>query len=743
MSPPMKSTSPLRRWLEWLLILVLPIVIAIVVRFENQLFELTKRIPVSPNIQILALVNLNILLIILLFFLIVRNIIRLLIERKNRIPGAHLSTKLVIAFAGMSLLPTILLFLVAAGFITTSIQNWFSAQIESSLQESLEVAQTYYQNSATNALYYADQIARIVKEEKLLNQENLDRLHALIEQKQREYNLGVVEIFSSTQEELVRSSNPQVPTAEFTNPSSAALQEALNGNRLSKVVPAGKADLIRGIVPIRSNWNPDDIVGAVVVNYYVPYSLVSKMKEISTSFEQYKGTKQLKGRVQKVYITILLLVALVILFLATWFGFRVARGITEPIRELAEATGRVAAGDWERTIEARSSDEIGLLVTAFNRMTQDLRQSQSRLRAMNRDLEASNQELEQSRNYIEIVLMNVTAGVVSIDRSGAVLTINPAAEKLLKVRGKEVLHRNFLEVLGTEHTPLVRDFIGEMSASGKDSLRKVVTLSIEESELILQVTVTALRDEGGEMLGTVVIFDDLTQLQKAQRMAAWREVARRIAHEIKNPLTPIQLSAQRLRRRYLDRLGPEETVFDECTTMIVKQVDELKNLVNEFSHFARMPASSPAPHDLNALIEEALVLFRQGHREIRFAFRSDPQLPTVHLDREQIKRVLINLIDNAVAAVGPDGVIEIETSFDPQLGMVTISVVDNGCGVSAEDKPRLFEPYFSTKKAGTGLGLAIVATIVSDHNGYIRVRDNQPRGSRFIVELPVESSRVV
>jgi len=281
-----QTPSKSKRWFEWSLILLLPIAIAITARFENQLFDLTQRIPFSPSIQMLILVNINLLLIILLFFILARNIIRLLIERQDGVPGARLRTKLVVAFAGMSLLPTALLFMVASGFISTSIDNWFNTQIESSLEESLDVARTYYQNSATNALYYADQLARIVKEEKLLNQENLPRLREVIAQKQQEYNLGIVEVFSSTQEELVRASNPQVPKGEITAPSSDLLRKAMLGERTSRVVPAGKADLIRGIVPIYSNWNPQDIVGALVVNYYVPYSLTSKMNEISTNFDQ-------------------------------------------------------------------------------------------------------------------------------------------------------------------------------------------------------------------------------------------------------------------------------------------------------------------------------------------------------------------------------------------------------------------------------------------------------------------------
>jgi two-component system nitrogen regulation sensor histidine kinase NtrY len=248
---------------------------------------------------------------------------------------------------------------------------------------------------------------------------------------------------------------------------------------------------------------------------------------------------------------------------------------------------------------------------------------------------------------------------------------------------------------------------------------------------------TTLKDDNQEFMGTVVVFDDLTELLKAQRMAAWREVARRIAHEIKNPLTPIQLSAQRLRRRYQGRFGSDDPVFDECTRMIIKQVEELKTLVNEFSSFARMPASNPTPNDLNEVVAEALVLFQEGHRNISFRFTPDRLLPRFNLDHEQIKRVVINLLDNAVAAVEPSGAVELTTSFNSALQLATLTVSDNGCGIAEEDKPRLFEPYFSTKKSGTGLGLAIVSTIVTDHNGYIRIRDNEPRGTRFIVELPL------
>jgi two-component system nitrogen regulation sensor histidine kinase NtrY len=733
------NTEVRKRRREWILVVFIFGLVGLSLRYQGQIFNLTSEIPLSGNILVLALINLNILLIILCLFLVMRNIFKLLLERRRGIPGAKLRSKLVLAFVALSLIPTMLLFFVSAGFITNSIENWFNNQIEESLKESLEVAQTYYKNSASNALYYAEQISDAIKNEKLLNEDNLPLLEELIHQKQKEYNLGIVEVFSSTLEELVRAVNPQVPAAEFTDPDSDSIREALQGSRFTRISPIGRADLIRGIVPVYSNWNPDDVVGVVVVNYYVPYSLVNKMKEISNSFDQYKSTKLLKGKIKKGYVLFLLLIALVIIFLATWAGFYLARGITEPIQDLAVATNRVASGDLNVTLDTYSDDEVGSLVEAFNTMTADLRKGQKTIRHANRELQSSNLELEQRRRYMEIVLANVTAGVISIDSRGQITTINKSAEKLLNLYNKEIIGKNFRDIVTPDYLPMIKGILKDLVGSGKDSIRKQISIPRGDTKVVLLVNVTTLKDENNEFMGTVVVFDDLTQLLKAQRMAAWREVARRIAHEIKNPLTPIQLSAQRLRRRYLNRFTTDDTVFDECTGMIIRQVDDLKNLVNEFSSFARMPASNPTPNNLNDVLNEALILFQEGHKEIEFQVDLDHALPIFSLDREQIKRVIINLLDNAVSAIDGQGKINIETAYNQELEIAMFKVSDNGCGIPAEDKPRLFEPYFSTKKSGTGLGLAIVSSIISDHNGYIRVRDNEPQGTHFIVELPISS----
>jgi two-component system nitrogen regulation sensor histidine kinase NtrY len=322
--------------------------------------------------------------------------------------------------------------------------------------------------------------------------------------------------------------------------------------------------------------------------------------------------------------------------------------------------------------------------------------------------------------------------------------MNKSAEKILGIQAEGVLGEVYTRVLPPEQLALTEDLAREVTRSESHSVTREIKLNVRNEILTLLVKFTLLRDDENRYLGVVVVLDDLTQLQKAQRAAAWREVARRIAHEIKNPLTPIQLSAQRLRKRYMSQFVEDGAVFDESTKTIITQVEEIKNLVNEFSSFARMPAANPVPNDLNEIIREAFILYQEAHRHISFVFRPDAKIPVFNLDKEQIKRAIVNLLENAVAAVeekaGEEktGEITIETQLDPLMSLARIEVADNGCGIAMEDKPLLFEPYFSTKVAGTGLGLAIANTIISDHDGYIRVKDNTPQGARFIIEIPIK-----
>ncbi len=737
MSPKNKLAERRKRIREGLIIILAIILIAFLTKAEIRLTQLSVDSAIGSNIAIFAVINIVILLVILLVYLVCRNVVKLLVESRSNPLGARLRTKLVMSFVGLSLVPTMLLFFAAAGFINNTIHNWFNNQIETSLSESLEVAQTYYKNSATNALYYGRQISVFIRTQKLLNQDNLPQLKELIRQKQKEYNLGVVEVYSAQKEELVRASNPDVPKGEFTNPASEDIMRVLSGNELSRINTVGKADLIRGIVPIYSTWNDKDVVGAVVVNYYVPYSLVNKMKEITQSYNEFKQLKILKNPIRAGYILTLFLITTVIVFFAYWMAVYLANSMTKPVQELVEATREVANGNLDVQIQLESDDEIGMLVQSFNKMTNDLQAKQLALNSFNAELSRINLEIEQRRRYMAIVLRNVAAGVISTDKSGIITTINKSAEMLLNINTGTVIGKNFREILKDADLEIVKETLRDLLAARQDTVNRQISVDIHGVRKVLHLHLTMLRDDAGDFLGTVLVLDDLTQVMKVQRMAAWREVARRIAHEIKNPLTPIQLSAQRLRKRYLSRFSDDEKVFDECTEMIIKSVDELKNLVNEFSNFARMPAINPKPNDLNSIIRETLTLYQEAHRKVEFVFEPDSKLPQLVIDRDQIKRVVINILENSLAAMEQQGKIEIRSLFDVELKMVSLTIADNGPGIPMEDKPRLFEPYFSTKKTGTGLGLAIVNSIVSDHNGFVRVRDNHPHGACFVVELPV------
>ena len=736
-----KTKEVRRRRREIILIGILLFLTTLLFFLQTHVTRWGDQVPITNNILVVTIISFNIILLLLMVFLILRNVVKLVFERQKRILGAKLKTKLVIAFTTLSLLPTIVLFFIATHFITSSMKNWFSTQVEESLQQSLVVAQVYYQKTTNDALHYGRQISQGITRQQMLEKGNPSVLPGYLTEKVKEFNLGALEVLSSNPSGPTLIHSATLQKMNFPPIETRILQEALRGKEATKIQSVGPGDLIRGLVPIFSSQNPKEVVSILVVDYFVPQSLVARINEISMAFEDYKQLRTLKNPIKSSYIITLSLVTLLILFSATWFGLFLAKGITEPILRLAEGTQKITKGNLDFQIAKTSEDEIGTLVNSFNQMTQDLKGSKSQIEAAHAELSRSNLKLEERRRYMETVLRDVGAGVISIDAEGRIRTINKSAEKILGIQAGGVLGQNYKEVLPPEQLAITEDLAKGVNRAENHSFTREVKLSVRNEILTLLVKVALLRDDENRYLGVVVVLDDLTQLQKAQRAAAWREVARRIAHEIKNPLTPIQLSAQRLRKRYMSQFMEDGAVFDESTKTIITQVEEIKNLVNEFSSFARMPAANPVPSDLNEIIREAFILYQEAHRQISFVFKPDPKIPVFNLDKEQIKRVIVNLLENAVAAVEEKtggGEITIETQLDPLMSLARIEVADNGCGIAMEDKPLLFEPYFSTKVAGTGLGLAIANTIISDHDGYIRVKDNTPQGARFIIEIPIK-----
>ena len=718
-------------------ILICLLLIPILTYLETVVFQIGEvSFPVSGNVLVFSLININIILLLLMVFLVLRNLLRLIFEQKQIALGKSLRNRLVISFISLSLIPTILLFFIALQFVSTSMDYWFNSNVEASLDESLKVAQDIYRENRERALATGTNIAQ-----QLVSVQPLKRdphsIELLLEGFLASRNLDGLMLFSNQRQ--------VVATAESTNIKRQSLPEipaeifrlALSGDASQTTIQAvSTGEIVRSVIPVPFLDAPGNVPYLLVATIFIPQEKIQRMTIISKGIEGYRQLMLLKKPLKTSLLVMLLIVTLLIIFSAIWFGFYIAQGLTGPIGKLATATRHIAEGKLDFVLEKESDDEMGLLVDSFNQMTRDLLTSKMQLESVNIALQESNLELDERRQYIETILQNVPAGVISFAADGKVTSINKFAEDLLHINRDDYLGRDFRTTLIPAHRTIVEKFLQELEESGKSTIQRPLRLSLGRETFSLLVNVTRLNDEAGNQLGTVLVFDNLTQLEKAQRIAAWREVARRIAHEVKNPLTPIQLSAQRLRKKYLSSLESDNEVFDLCTQTIINQVEELKRLVSEFSSFARMPIVHKSRNNLVTMVKEILVFYEESHDHITFRCIVAQDIPPFDFDLTQIKRVLINLLENSIAVLPEKGVIEIFLSHDAEKNIAYMEIRDNGPGVADEDKLRLFEPYFSTKKSGTGLGLAIANTVVTDHGGQIRVTDNKPKGAVFTVELP-------
>lgn len=706
---------------------------------ETKVFTLGEvPFPVSGNVLVFVLININVLLLLLMVFLVLRELAQLLFDRRKQLLGTRLRTKIVISFVCLSLIPTALLFFVALQFVSTSMDYWFNINVEESLVESLSLARNIYQDEEERVKQLGKETTMYLetREKESIQGSWLGFYFADMLKK---YNLAGLELISDQHTVIVSAAGPAIVNMEVPALPAELLRRTLAGEEGMQIIQAVAAgELVRGLTRVRMATDDFGENKVLVISMFIPAERLASMNVISKGLEGYRQLVLMKTPIKTSLLVMLLIVTLLIIFSAIWFGFYVAASLTGPMGKLADATRRVADGDLDFVIEKETGDEMGTLVDSFNQMTQDLLEGKRQIEETNKALENSIQELEERRRYTEIILRNVTAGVISLDKDGRITTINRFAEELLGVDRHSVLNRRYRSVLRFAHLSLLDTFLTELEQSGKTSIQRPLRLTIGDETFSLRVNFVRLEDDEGNRLGVVLVFDNLTELEKAQRMAAWREVARRIAHEVKNPLTPIQLSAQRLRKRYLETLAEEGEIFDLCTSTIINQVDELKRLVSEFSSFARMPAVRKSLNSITGVAREVLALYQEAHKNISFYYSCNDDVPPFSFDPEQMRRVLVNLLDNAVAVLPDGGIVEVALTHEVGKKRIFLEVNDNGPGVKDEDKLRLFEPYFSTKKAGTGLGLAIASTVVADHGGYIRVKDNDPSGARFIIELPFE-----
>ncbi len=735
MSIQRKTPAGKRRFWERIIVAAVFTLVLSLGFLQGWFFRLRSDLPLFGNILLFIFINFNVLLLLLLAYLVLRNVVKLIFERRRDIPGSRLKARLVIASVGLTLIPAVPLFWLASQFIFSSLDHWFSAQMENALESSFFLAEHYVDEEGEKLVQdcgvLVSRIAvpapgtgsagpNVPNTRELLSHSRIDAFFVFDSAGRLEWG---------SQQQPVAGIDAAVLRSSFQ-------KQGKTTARIVRQLPGGRA-AIAVQLPIPAN-TPGSSPGSVLVGIrFVPAQLAARLESITNGYEHYLQLKMLHNPLKRSHFITFSIVTILAVFAAVWFGFYLAKNLTGPIQNMVDATRRIADGDLDVRLDTDRSDEIGMLMESFNSMTSDLRESREKLDRAYNALQSTNIELEDRRRYMEVVLSNIAAGVVSVDAHGNITTINKSAEALFGLRAEEVTGRHYEEFLDPSHLEIVRSFLHAYRAGRQPNLERPVQVKVAGSPMSVFIKVSVLRDDRDQYMGVVVVMDDLSELEKAQRMAAWREVARRIAHEIKNPLTPIQLSAQRLRRKYAGLVEQDGSIFDECTRTIINQVDHMKHLVNEFWRFARLPSARLAPCSLSEIVEEGLSLYRHNFSRITFRLEKDDSLPRLQLDRDQFRQVIINLLDNAVYAMGQsEGEVSIRLTHDPVLKIARLECADTGHGILPENRLKVFEPYYSTKEKGTGLGLAIVSSIIADHNGFIRVRANVPHGTVFTIELP-------
>jgi two-component system nitrogen regulation sensor histidine kinase NtrY len=719
---------------------------------SNQTSEIPIRI--LNDSVFYALLAVDLALVAALGFVLLRSLVKLWVEQRQSAPFARFRAKLVAALLAMAIVPAVLVLVSGSEIIRNSFSRWFSEPVDALLSASQDIARRYYQERQDATEWRALRLARTLAPTAVAAGD-VGELDPAVKTELVQLRNGAIDVYravpvpggpadaqwlvggeSSVVRHRQRASTDLLAARAIGSQRAEPQQEELDSGVL----------LVRTAVPIIGAENA--VVGAVVVSEFIDSTLKQEARRATTAYEEYKQLETFRGPIQGVYLSIFLAVTLLILVSATWMGLYFAKRITRPVEQLAEGARAIGAGRLDVRLEAESSDELGRLIEAFNMMAAEVRTSQEKLEQSRQTLERAHAEVDARRRYIETILERVATGVISLDADERISTVNGAAERLLGLDAGSV-GQPISDALGREDLRPLLPLLDSLHKPSTGPLVQELTLARDGRETHLAAAGTRLLGDDGRSEGAVLVLDDVTPLIRAQRVAAWRDVARRLAHEIKNPLTPIQLSADRLRRHFSNATPNSWALVDECTGAIITEVEALKGLVDEFAQFARLRGPRMVPTDVSQLVEDTLRLYVGvlQHGSLRLEQHLSHGMPSVRLDPEQIRQVIINLVDNAMEACGGPSApmtpaesspaIIVATSWHPDAGVVRLTVTDNGPGVAPEDREKLFMPYYSTKGRGSGLGLAIVRRIVVEHGGTIDVADAKPSGTTFTVELPV------
>ena len=733
-TPPTRTPKTFSRK-QYIILLAIAVFLLLAILVSQTAFDLTQVRP-GNNQQIVVFYALSLLISLLfvaLTFVLARNLLKLFAERRLGVLGSKFRTRMVAGALLLSFVPVMVMYWFAYGLMNRSIDKWFSTPVEEVRADTHAMASLLTSYAAQNARAEAVAIAAAPETQRAFSGHGFSAVTAEFEEHEPTLQQGFVLAVQDGNAEA--SFNAPAPWAVLKP--KLPLADAAAGHPAQFTWE--QTDYALGSAPVGDN-------GSILVAIPLPREFSQTVKHVESSQQRYYDLAHERRLVRRTYMGLLLLITMIVLFVTTWLALFLSKLVTRPLAALAEATQEISRGRLDYRVDVSAADEIGDLVRSFNRMAEELEISRGQIEASSRDLSAANAELDQRRRQTETILESIPTGVLSLDAARRVTHANQALLRMFYPEsGREGAARILVgaQLIDLFPAEVLEDFESLLRRADRMGMTaSQMEMSFDRASLNVAVTVATLRHQG-ERSGYVIVFEDLSDLLKAQKQAAWREVARRVAHEIKNPLTPIALSAERI-RRHLERTQPASErstsdVIRSCAETIAGAVETVRRLVDEFSTLARFPAANPEPADINEIVESALSMFhgRLDGITVHKSLASD--LPKVMADSEAIKRAVANLVDNAADAMQDTLVreIEISTVLVASRDAVEITVADTGHGVTRELKEKLFLPYFSTKKRGTGLGLAIVSRVVEDHHGSIRVEENHPVGARFIVELPV------
>ncbi len=659
-------------------------------------------------------------------FILIRNIIKLYISEERSLKRFSFKKKLVIFFVSFSIVPSLLLFYFASDILNRSVNQWFRAPIEKIMQNAQEVKNNFYYGIGEDLNNFAQLIAQMILQKKMYTSDNYFFLQNRVREKMSEYRLDIINIYLNANE-ILSVFNPRIPLQEYKNLPVNIVYQGLGGNELLKVDNLRGGDLLRSGISIDINATEKLLV---ITGRFLPTKSIQALNYINQLGEGYWQKKAIRDPVRNTYLLLFLFITILIIFSSSWLGFYLARGITIPIEKLVNASLEVSRGNLDLQISYEKNDEFKALINQFNQMIAQLKSNQLKIIQKNR-------LIRQRRDLTEKILDNVSTGIIALNEKEQIVLLNNEAKRIFQLDNLDFYHRQIDEVFKGEAFQELLGYVQEVRKNSQKNFERELDLKIAGKIINISVKISSFRKASPDVSGLLIAVNDLSELIRAQRLLVWREVAQRIAHEIKNPLTPIQISIQRI----LKSLDQPDEIFrkiaEESIGVINDEFTIIKSLAEEFGNFARLPEMKFVKADLNEILEQLLKAYVAIYPDIQFEKSFDPQLPPmVPVDVDQIKRVFINIIDNAIEALGAKGKITLHTLYRRESNFVEITVADDGPGIPDSEKEKIFLPYFSKKEQGSGLGLAIALNIIEEHRGEILVEDNQPHGARFIINLP-------